>query len=67
MSLIILVCCTYVPTFLVVVNFREISSQTKVSNFQNKVFRYENVSGCQVSMDALSTENILVKFYEIHD
>lgn len=47
---------THVGGFLVVVNLVDTSGQAKVSNLHHVVLRHQNISGCQVSVDALRTE-----------
>lgn len=47
---------THVGGFLVIVNLVYPSGQAKVSNLHNVVLCHQNISGCQVSVDALQTE-----------
>lgn len=44
---------THVGGFLVVVDLVDSSGQAKVSDLHHVVLRHQNVSGCQISVDAL--------------
>lgn len=44
---------THVGGFLVVVDLVNSSGQSKVSDLHHVVLRHQNISGCQISVDAL--------------
>ena len=45
--------------FSVVVLFREVSCQTKVTNLQQEALRDQNIPGSQVTMDTLQSEKLI--------
>lgn len=47
---------THVGGFLVVVDLVDSSGQAEVSDLHHVVLRHQNVSGCQISVDALQRE-----------
>lgn len=53
---ILLETVTHVGGFLVVVDLVDSSGQAEVSDLHHIVFSHQNVSGCQISVDALQRE-----------